>query len=213
MTKAIIFDLDSCLSAADEVGRELYEPAFDAIRKANRGTVPESELAAAFEEAWRIPFDVIAKTHGFSNAMFEAGWNMFKQVAVTTPMRGYGDLETLKQLPQAKFLVTSGFRRLQESKVEMLGIRPLFVEVLIDAIDEPDRVHKEGFFKRILESHRLLPYEVIVVGDNPDSEIAAGNRLGMPTVQILRPGVTKDERVWFHIRGLKELPSVLATGD
>jgi hypothetical protein len=32
MTKAIIFDLDSCLAAADEVGQNLFAPAFAAIR-------------------------------------------------------------------------------------------------------------------------------------------------------------------------------------
>ena len=31
MTKAIIFDLDSCLAAADEVGEQLFAPAFAAI--------------------------------------------------------------------------------------------------------------------------------------------------------------------------------------
>ena len=41
MTKAIIFDLDSCLAAADEVGEQLFAPAFAAIRAANDGSVPE----------------------------------------------------------------------------------------------------------------------------------------------------------------------------
>jgi hypothetical protein len=32
MTKAIIFDLDSCLAADNEVGEQLFAPAFGAIR-------------------------------------------------------------------------------------------------------------------------------------------------------------------------------------
>ena len=35
MTKAIIFDLDSCLAAADEVGEQLFAPAFATICAAN----------------------------------------------------------------------------------------------------------------------------------------------------------------------------------
>lgn len=209
MTKAILFDLDSCLSAADEPGRDLYQPAFEAIRKANRGTLSGSALDDAFEESWRIPFDVIARTHGFSKEMFEAGWNAFTQIVMTKPMHGYGDLGVLSELPAQKYLVTSGFRRLQESKVEMLGIRPLFEEILIDAIDEPNRMHKEGFFKRILETHAFSPSEALVVGDNPDSEIAAGNRLGIRTVQTLRPGVARDDRATHHIRNLAELNALL----
>jgi putative hydrolase of the HAD superfamily len=205
MTKAIIFDLDSCLCAADEVGRDLYEPAFSAIRAANHGALPEPALDRAFEEMWRIPFDVIAKRHDFSQEMREAGWKALQQIAVTKPMRGYGDLDVLHDLPAAKYLVTSGFRRLQESKVDMLGIRSLFEEVLIDALGEPDRMHKEGFFKQILEKGHLPPSEALVVGDNGESEIAAGIRLGIPTVQILRPGVSRDERADRHIHGLAEL--------
>ena len=37
MTKAIIFDLDSCLAAADDVGEQLFAPAFAVIRAANEG--------------------------------------------------------------------------------------------------------------------------------------------------------------------------------
>jgi putative hydrolase of the HAD superfamily len=41
--RGIIFDMDNCLAAADEVGAQLFEPAFDAIRTANRGTLaPEA---------------------------------------------------------------------------------------------------------------------------------------------------------------------------
>src|SRR5580765_7952350 len=36
MVKALIFDLDNCLAAANEVGEELFEPAFEAMRQANR---------------------------------------------------------------------------------------------------------------------------------------------------------------------------------
>jgi hypothetical protein len=39
MIKALIFDLDNCLAAANEVGDDLFEPAFGAMRNANRGTL------------------------------------------------------------------------------------------------------------------------------------------------------------------------------
>jgi FMN phosphatase YigB (HAD superfamily) len=141
--------------------------------------------------------------------MFDAGWNVFREIAVTKSMNGYGDLHVLKELTPTKYLVTSGFRRLQESKVEMLGIRDLFAAVLIDAINEPERTHKEGIFKQILEANGLLPIEALVVGDNPESEIAAGKRLGIRTVQILRPGVARDERADHHARMLDELKALV----
>ena len=209
MIKAIIFDLDSCLSAADEVGRGLYELAFDAIRRANDGEVGERALERAFEDAWRIPFDAIASTYGFSRKMREAGWNAFSQIKVTQPMHGYGDLDVLQDLKTLKFLVTSGFRRLQESKIQMLGISSLLTDAYVDAIDEPSRIGKRGYFERILADHTLQPAEVLVVGDNPDSEIEAGNQLGMTTVQILRLGVTRDARANRHIQSLRELKAMI----
>jgi len=186
MIKALIFDLDSCLAAADEVGESLFATAFQAIRSANIGTVPEEQLRAAFADCWRFPFDFIADKYGFSPAMRAAGFAAFKQTEVRQPMHGYGDLDALAELPAKLFLVTSGFRRLQESKVRALQA-----------------------FEAILQKHQLSPKEVLVVGDNPDSEIAAGNRLGMTTIQILRPGVPASPAATHHIHTLGELKRFL----
>ena len=79
MTKAIIFDLDSCLAAADEVGEQLFAPAFAAIRAANDGSVPEEKLRTAFAECWRVAFDAVADKYGFTEAMRAAGWQVFRQ--------------------------------------------------------------------------------------------------------------------------------------
>lgn len=70
--RAFIFDLDTCLSAANGVGDDLFFPAFEAIRKANRGAVPEEILARAFADCWRFPFDAVAKKHGFTEQMTNA---------------------------------------------------------------------------------------------------------------------------------------------
>ena len=208
MIKAMVFDLHSCLAAADEVGEQLFEPAFQAIREANRGTMPGSTLAAAFADCWRFPFDFIAEKYGFSPEMWTAGFTVLSKTEVRQPMHGYGDLDALKELQVKLFLVTSGFRRLQESKVKALGIGQLFAGVYIDAIDEPGPKGKLQLFEEILKAHRLKAEEVVVVGDNPDSEIAAGNQLGMMTVQILRPGVPATEKAKRRIGSLRELVDI-----
>jgi len=210
---AIIFDLDNCLSAADEVGEALYEPAFDAIRSANQGTLSDGALNAAFADAWRHPLDVVARQHGFSQAMLAAGWKVFAKMEVRAPMRGYADLETLTNLPVRRFLVTSGFRRLQESKIKALGVAPHFTSIHIDALDEPDRKGKQRIFSEILNSHRLQPEEVLIVGDNPDSEIEAGNRLGIATAQILRPGIPRGDNATHYVRGLADLKCFVLQGS
>lgn len=209
MIKAIIFDLDNCLAAANEVGEDLYKPAFDAIRQASDGIISEEVLQRAFQDCWRHPLDWVAARYDFSDAMLAAGWRLFVTLEVTRPMYGYDDLAVLKELAVQRFLVTSGFRRLQESKIKALKIEPLFTELYVDAIDQPNRLGKQALFERILTDYDLTPAEVLVVGDNPDSEIEVGNRLGIQTVQILRPGVPRTDNATFHIRSFAELRDLL----
>ena len=61
MIKAIILDLDNCLAAADEPGRLLLDPTFEAIRQANHGTVPEEMLERALTDCWRHSLDWVAR--------------------------------------------------------------------------------------------------------------------------------------------------------
>lgn len=209
MIKAIIFDLDNCLMPARAVGESLYQPAFDAIRAANSGTLPEKELNDAFDECWSSALDAVAGKYGFSPGMLAAGWKVFETLEVSGPITGYGDLQVLAELPVLKFLVTSGFRKLQQSKIDALGLERYFDGIDVDAIDAEDRLGKQAIFARILDTHHLNPTEVIVVGDNEASEIEAGNRLGILTVQTLRPGVVATELVSNHIHSLAELKAIL----
>jgi len=55
-----------------------------------------------------------------------------------------------------RFLVTSGFRQLQESKVRALGCADWFAAIDIEAIDEPNRRGKHGFFQdKQLDNRRM----------------------------------------------------------
>ena len=213
MIKAIIFDLDNCLSAADDAGQQLLAPAFDAITRACHGSHSPSALQNAFADIWRHAFDFVAEKHGCTPAMKEAGWAVLRHVEVTTPMNGYGDLMVLSELAVLRFLVTSGFRRLQESKIRALGIAPMFTAIHVDAIDEPGKRGKQRIFEEILHDHRLRPGEVLIVGDNHDSEISIGARLGTRTVQTLRPGVPRSPAATHHIQTLHELKSLLRLMD
>lgn len=204
MIKGVIFDLDNCLAPATEVGRALYGPAFEAMRHASHGAIPERVLLQAFDDCWWHPLDWVAARHGFTEPMLAAGWRIFAELEASQPMRGYGDLGILGELELPLFLVTSGFRRLQESKIRMLGLAQWFQAIYVDAIDAPERKGKRGCFQQILLDHLLLPFEVAVVGDNPESEIAVGNELGMVTVQLLRPGVRRSTTATHHVGDLAE---------
>ena len=59
-----------------------------------------------------------------------------------------------------------------------------------------------------MKKHKLKPKEILVVGDNADSEIAAGNNLGMVTVQIMRSAYSKG-KADFHVKDLYEVKEIL----
>lgn len=203
--RAVIFDLDNCLADPQEAGDHLLAPVFDAMRRANHGSISEEAMERALSECWRHPLDVVAKKHGLSNEITAAGWQIFSQIEIEGPLRGYPDIGVLAEFTAKRFLVTSGFRKLQESKVRALGIDQLFTSIHIDAIDEATRPGKQKIFEDILDNQGLRPEEVLVVGDDPDSEIEIGNRLGIRTVQILRPGVEFNHKATHHIQHLDDL--------
>ena len=209
MVRAALFDLDNCLAPADEAGEALFAPAFAAIRAANQGHLADDELSAAFAEMWRHALDAVARKHRFTDEMLQAGWRAFRTIEVTQPLRGYPDLPQIAQLPLERFLVTTGFRRLQESKVAALGIAPLFAEIQVDAIDEAPRRPKQERFADIASRYGWQPGQVLVVGDSAESELAAGNALGMPTVQTLRPGVPPAANARWRVGNFAELSKLI----
>jgi HAD superfamily hydrolase (TIGR01549 family) len=211
VTRAIIFDLDNCLAAADEPGEQLLEPVFAAVSATNHGALSDMALDAAFRDCWFHAFDWVATRHGFTPAMRDAGWDAFRQIEVRDPMRGYGDLDVLPLLGDRRFLVTSGFRRLQESKIRSLGIAEYFEVVIVDAIDEAERRGKERIFADLIADALLEQADTLVVGDNAESELAAAKRLGLERAQILRPGVVPAPDVSVRVADLHELRRWIAS--
>ncbi|MBI4133111.1 HAD hydrolase-like protein, partial [Candidatus Uhrbacteria bacterium] len=98
----------------------------------------------------------------------------------------YGDMHHVAALTQEKILVTAGDLELQQNKVARAGIALYFSEIRFDTIGD-----KETIFKDIIRARGLDPRRIMVIGDNPNAELGAGKRLGMVTVQTLRPTVVR----------------------
>ena len=91
-------------------------------------------------------------------------------------LRGLYDRSTL-------YLLTEGDLDFQSAKIDHLGIRPFFREVVIAP---PGPGSKHGALVSLLERRRHPPGSVVVVGNRLDREIRAGNRLGATTVWVRR---------------------------
>jgi FMN phosphatase YigB (HAD superfamily) len=81
------------------------------------------------------------------------------------------------------YLLTEGNLDFQGAKIDHLGIRSFFREVVI-VPSGPGAKH--GALASLLERGRHPPASVVVVGNRLDREIRAGNRLGVTTVWVRR---------------------------
>jgi len=123
-----------------------------------------------------------------------------------------GALEVLSDASVPKILVTYGNTDLQNKKIETLGVRSFFKEILIC----PTVAEKLNLFKEIIKKSNIQnPEEVAVIGDRRDGEIRYGNMLGFTTI-YLKAGKYKDleakddlEIPNFTILSLSELSPIL----
>ena len=210
MLRAAVFDLDHTLFDPRSLPDTLFREVGVRVRTAAAGLVPAVVLEAALEDAWRLPFDRVVARHRLPEAVTAAWRDAVSAIEVSAPLAPYPDVPSvLEQLTLRRFLLTTGFRRLQESKLRQLGIASLFVAVYVDALDLPGSSGKLPLLERLLVEHGLTPSEVVVVGDRADDELAAARVLGMVAVQVLRPGVDASSEVAWRIQDLKGLPAIL----
>jgi FMN phosphatase YigB (HAD superfamily) len=209
--RAVVFDLDHTLFDPHTVPRALFDRLEANVRQVAAGLMPERALDAALADAWRLPFDRVVTLHGLPEAVSTAWRDAACALEVTAPLTPFTDVVAgLRQLSLRRFLLTTGFRRLQESKVRQLGLTSLFEAVYVDALDPPGPRGKRVYLEQLLNEHALAASDVMVIGDRADDELSAGAALGMVVVQILRPGVVPDSGVPWHIPDLAALPALLA---
>lgn len=206
---AIIYDLDETILPASAVPDETFDSLFDAIREANKGSVPEDKLEEALKAMRRISVDVVAERYGFTVEMNEAAKHALLHTKYDFQLSTYDDFPVLKTIPGERYLVTTGVPNLQQAKVDALFEAGDFTEVFVDDIYHENRIGKQGLFKQIAEKSGLSPDKVWVVGDNPEAEIKAGNALGMNTVHIARPGVDPSNKAKYQVRTFHELKSLV----
>jgi FMN phosphatase YigB (HAD superfamily) len=210
---AIIYDLDETILPASAVPDETFDSLFDALRKANKGTVPDDKLEEALEAMRRISVDVVAKDFGFTEEMNQAAKDALQNTKYQFDLSPYEDFPTLKLIPGKRYLVTTGVPNLQQAKVDALFKAGDFTEIFIDDIYLEHRLGKKKIFEQIAEKTGLPANNIWIVGDNPDSEIKAGNELGMNTVHIARPGVEPAKEAKYQVYNMDELKSLVTQGQ
>ena len=176
--KAIILDLDNTIYAAPAVGETLFKPLLKLIEDSGDFKGDFEEIKAALVKK---PFQRVAEEHEFSDTLSARCIAHLSDLTCDVPMEAFDDYTHVKTLPCRKYLVTTGFTKLQRSKIDQLHIQDDFDKIYIVDPSKTD-LTKRDIFRQILVEAHYMPEEVLVVGDDLESEIKAANELGIASL-------------------------------
>lgn len=174
--KALIFDFDNTLYPVSSIADKIFPPLFNLIADSGE---QDNSLEKVKQALMRKPYQVVAATFGFSEALTKKGLQLLKNMTYNDTIEPFPDYVHVKSLPLEKFLVTTGFYKLQLSKIQRMGVEKDFKEI---HIVDPEKSSKKEVFASILQRNNFHASEVLVVGDDLESEIKAAQELGIDAV-------------------------------
>jgi putative hydrolase of the HAD superfamily len=174
--KALIFDLDNTLYAVSSIAGTLFAPLFGLL--AESGEL-NGRLEPVKQDLMRKPYQWVAQKHGFSKDLTEKGLHLLQNATYEGKIEPFPDYDETRQLPLEKFLVTSGFQAMQQSKIKGMGIDQDFKEIHIVDVETAT---KKDVFADIIKRNGYAVSDILVIGDDPESEIKAANELGIDAV-------------------------------
>jgi putative hydrolase of the HAD superfamily len=176
--KAIILDLDNTIYPVSSIGDKLFKSLLHLISDSGEYTGDFNEIKA---EIFRRPFQFIADEFSFSEKLKSDSLNLLADLTYDETIEPFKDYKIISRFPCKKFLVTAGFPEMQQSKIRMLGIGNDFEKIVVIDPGTSD-LNKTDIFRAIMNEYNYKPEDVIVVGDDLNSEIKAGKELGIETV-------------------------------
>jgi putative hydrolase of the HAD superfamily len=187
--KAIILDLDNTIYSAHSIGDKLFRELYFLL-EINQNEF-QGNLTEIKKDINKKPFSTVAKEYNMSKYLYQDGLQLLKNLTYNEPIKYFADFEEIRKFNCDKFLVTSGFPNLQYSKIKQLGIEGDFKGIsIVDTISTDNS--KKDVFESIQLCHNYSLSELLVVGDDPDSEIAAALTLGIEAVLYSKNPSTLD---------------------
>lgn len=204
----LLLDLDYTIFPTNTIDRKVIDPFFEHLLANISSLFSAATIEAIDRDLWRDSWDVVIDRYKIPKAIFINSVGVLETLPLQLEIATYPDYHFLKELSNDKFLVTTGMTFLQKAKIETLGIANDFKEIIIN-----DRLKKTktkvDIFQELIEKYNLVPENTYVIGDNPDSEIQAGNDLNLPTIQIVRDTMIKGSNAKYYIHSFEELKNII----
>ena len=177
MKRALILDLDNTIYPVKSISDKLFEPLFNLI---DDSLEDKQAATKAKEELTRRPYQQVAEEFGFGEEVTQQGLDLLRDATYDELMEPYAEYETLRKIKADKFLVTTGFTKLQLSKVNQLDINADFKKVYVVDPEQSD-LTKGDIFRKIMTENGYAAEEVLIIGDDPQSEIKFAKEVGIDT--------------------------------
>ncbi|QQL50496.1 HAD family hydrolase [Mucilaginibacter ginkgonis] len=207
MIKALILDLDNTIFPTKTISDEVFAKV-EKLMAAPGSNMSKEQLEEARMELSRTPFQKVADQFGLSEELKTKATEILNNTTYDKPIAPYKDYEMVHTIPLPKFLVTFGFVKLQQSKIDCLGVRSHFKDVFVV---DPERSSKtkRDIFLDIMAKYGYDKKELLAIGDDPESEIAAAIDLGIPTYLYDPESRFKTGKVTYHEQSYKKLVKLI----
>lgn len=205
----LIVDLDDTIFETKSMNPKIFQPVMDIIEDYFTTHFGATKTQTVLADMWKFPFDVVVKKHAIPTIIQDQITRKLDSLEYELNISVFDDYAYLKQLTYPKILVTTGFPKLQYTKLKALNITDDFEAIYIDNPLDKNRKYKQGIFQEIQARKGIESQHTWVIGDNPNSELIAGSNLGMRTIQRLKRGEDKASFVDYGISTFRELGQIL----
>lgn len=167
------------------------------------GAISALQLQHQRFESWAAKLDVTAQdlNRGFLRAMAE----------ICTPLAGAVDLLNALKGRVKMGIITNGFTALQQARLERTGFLGVFDLLVISEQVGYAKPHPAIFDYALTRMGNPARERVLMVGDNPDSDILGGINAGLATCWLNADGRAQPEGInpTWQVTSLKELQDKL----
>lgn len=136
---------------------------------------------------------------------------MTAMAEICTPLEGAKSLLNALKGKAKLGIVTNGFAELQQKRLEHTGLNTHFELVVISEQIGVAKPHIDFFEHALSAMGKPSRDKVLMVGDNPDSDILGGIKAGLDTcwLNINKRATPKNIIPTYQVRSLKELEDLL----
>ena len=177
MKHIFFIDLDNTIYFTKPNEEQLMGELYNFLESLDLG-ISKEDFQLAKQDMLRTPFQKVAKKYGFSEELMPDILAYLQNRQVTKPLKPSDDYHYIKSLKGRKFIVTAGFLKQQTSKVKMLGIADDFEAVHVVDVST---ANKKEAFKLLIDKYALNTDDILIIGDDAESEIKFGLELGIAT--------------------------------